>query len=119
MRDAGWELKLLELDGGRCPFEDWYRGIRHKQTRLRIAARLFRVQTGNMGDCKPLAQWVFELRLNFGPGYRIYFAQYGQTLVVLLAGGDKSTQQRDIEAAQGMWESSKNAIERFQRNFRG
>ena len=113
------QLKVLETEGGRCPFEEWYRGLKDKQTRIRVLARLTRVQTGNMGDCKPVGQEVFELRLDFGPGYRIYFARHRDVVIVLLAGGDKRAQQKDIDAARSLWESNKHAVERFQRDFRG
>lgn len=66
----------------------------------RILARLGRVRRGSLGDCKPVGAGVSELRVDHGPGYRVYFAQRGQTLVVLLCGGDKRTQDRDIRLAR-------------------
>lgn len=66
---------------------------------MRIDARIRRLSLGNFGDVKPVGEGVSELRIDYGPGYRVYFAQRGQTLVVLLAGGDKKTQDRDIKKA--------------------
>lgn len=71
--------------------------------RRRILQRLRRVEVGNYGDYKSLKDGVFELRLMFGSGYRIYFAEQGETVVILLCGGDKSTQPKDIESAKNYW----------------
>jgi putative addiction module killer protein len=111
------EIKMLALEGGRCPFEEWYAGLRDIGARTRIRARIMRLQSGNFGDCKSVGQGVHELRLDFGPGYRIYFARTRRTVVVLLAGGDKSTQERDIERAKQLWEEHRNVPERLQRDF--
>jgi putative addiction module killer protein len=73
--------------------------LRDRQARARINARIRRLSLGNFGDVKPIGEGVSELRIDFGPGYRVYFVQRGQTLVVLLAGGDKRTQDRDIKKA--------------------
>jgi len=67
--------------------------------RARILARVERLATGNPGDVKPVGEGVSELRIDYGPGYRVYYKQYGRGLVILLAGGDKSTQARDIKTA--------------------
>ncbi len=112
-------LKMLTLPSNRCPFEDWYRGFRDAPTRQRIRARLNRLMTRNFGDFKPVGGEVYEIRLDFGPGYRIYFARVGDILVVLLGGGDKSTQQKDIDRAIDMWKEHKNDAERFQNDFSG
>ena len=112
------ELKLLLNDNEQSPFEGWYRSLRSAETRARIRARLARVRLGNLGDHKILGG-IGELRLDFGPGYRLYFALSGTTIVVLLAGGDKSTQEADILKARQFWEENKDAVERFQRDFRG
>ncbi len=113
------ELKILVLDEDKSPFETWYAGIRDAQARARIRARLTRVEAGNLGDYKAVGEGVCELRINYGPGYRVYFAQSGQTLIILLAGGNKSSQETDILAARLLWKEHKDAIERFQRDFRG
>ncbi|MHB1374539.1 MAG: type II toxin-antitoxin system RelE/ParE family toxin [Thauera sp.] len=80
-------------------FDRWYDGLRDRQGRVRIAARLRRVELGNFGDVKPVGSGVSELRIDCGPGYRVYLTQRGLEVVILLAGGDKSTQSKDIEAA--------------------
>ena len=80
-------------------FDHWYDGLRDRQGRARIAARLRRVELGNFGDVKPLGSGVSELRIDYGPGYRVYLTQRGLEVVILLAGGDKRTQSKDIEAA--------------------
>ena len=101
-------VKKLILDNGHSPFDDWVRSIKDTSTRARIQRRLERIGTGNLGDAKPVGGEVFELRLDFGPGYRIYFGRVGATLVVLIGGGDKSTQQRDIDRAIKLWEDFSN-----------
>ncbi len=83
-------------------FAKWLRGLRDMQARARIQMRLDRIERGLFGDVKPLGEGVSELRIDHGPGYRIYFVQRGQVLVVLLCGGDKATQARDISAAKAM-----------------
>ena len=77
----------------------WFAGLRDRQAKARINARIRRLSLGNPGDVRPVGEGVSELRIDYGPGYRVYFVQRGQTLVVLLAGGDKDTQNRDIEMA--------------------
>ncbi|MBT9332681.1 type II toxin-antitoxin system RelE/ParE family toxin [Paracidobacterium acidisoli] len=81
-------------------FSVWLRGLRDAQARARIAARIRRLAFGNPGDVKPVGDGVSELRIHYGPGYRVYFIQRGTVLIVLLCGGDKSTQDKDIEAAK-------------------
>ena len=77
----------------------WLDGLRDIQARARIQARIERLATGNPGDVEPVGEGVSELRINYGPGYRVYFKKRGRELIVLLAGGDKSTQAKDIKAA--------------------
>lgn len=80
-------------------FRAWLNALRDTQARLRIAARLRRVENGHLGDVKLVGNGVFELRLDFGPGYRICFVKRGGSIVVLLCGGDKSSQRGDIQRA--------------------
>lgn len=80
-------------------FSKWLRGLRDRQARARIQTRIDRLQLGLAGDVKPVGEGVSELRIDYGPGYRIYFAQRGRALVILLAGGDKRTQDTDIKKA--------------------
>jgi putative addiction module killer protein len=80
-------------------YAEWFKRLRDRQARARINTRIRRLSLGNPGDVKPVAEGVSELRIDYGPGYRVYFVQRGQTLVILLAGGDKRTQDRDIKTA--------------------
>lgn len=81
-------------------FDKWIRKLKDKQGRLRILKRIDRLANGNPGDVAPVGRGVSELRLDVGPGYRVYYLQGNDVLVLLLCGGDKSTQQKDIEKAQ-------------------
>lgn len=78
----------------------WFAKLKDRQARVRIDIRIRRLSLGNPGDVKPLGEGVSELRIDYGPGYRIYFTQRGQQLIFLLAGGDKRTQSQDIALAQ-------------------
>jgi len=80
-------------------YSRWYNNLRDRQARARIDVRIRRLSLGNPGDVKPVGEGVSELRIDYGPGYRIYFVRHGQTLIILLAGGDKDTQDRDIKTA--------------------
>jgi putative addiction module killer protein len=81
-------------------FQDWLDGLRDLRAQVRIAARLRLAEAGSLGDWKPVGGDVSEMRVDFGPGYRLYFTRQGSILIVILAGGDKSTQARDIKRAQ-------------------
>jgi putative addiction module killer protein len=80
-------------------FAQWLDGLRDIQARARVQARIERLAAGNPGDVEPVGEGVSELRINYGPGYRVYFKQRGQELIILLAGGDKASQSKDIKAA--------------------
>lgn len=97
------ELQFHRTQNGREPFTEWLESIRDQKTRTRIRGRLDRLETGNFGDCQSVGSGVFELRLNFGAGYRIYFGEVDNTIVLLLCGGDKSSQTRDVERAKTYW----------------
>lgn len=80
-------------------FDEWFNHLKDQKTKRRLQARIDRVEEGHFGDVKPVGDGVSELRFFFGAGYRIYFCQRGQQIIILLAGGDKSSQQHDIEIA--------------------
>jgi len=94
------EIRQFVTDGGRVPFQEWRRGLKDPTVRQRVDTRLGRIRDGNLGDYRDLGEGLLEFRLTFGPGYRIYFARTEQAVVVLLAGGDKGSQSRDIELAR-------------------
>ena len=81
-------------------FQRWLDAVRDRRAQVRIAARLRIAEAGNLGDWKSVGGEVSEMRVNFGPGYRLYFSRRGSILIVMLAGGDKSTQTKDIKRAQ-------------------
>jgi putative addiction module killer protein len=97
------EVVAFRMRDGKVPFEQWLDELNDKRAVARVLARLARVRQGNPGDCKPVGDGVSELRVDYGPGYRVYFGQKGRTLVVLLCGGDKRTQERDIRRAKQFW----------------
>lgn len=83
-------------------YADWFSSLRDRTARTRIDIRIRRLSLGNAGDVKPVGQGVSELRVDHGPGYRVYFIQKGNVYVVLLAGGDKSIQDRDLREAKAL-----------------
>lgn len=83
-------------------FDAWLTGLSDRMTRMRLLKRLAKVRTGNLGDHAPVGEGVWELREFFGPGWRMYYVHDGSTIILMLGGGDKSTQQRDIERAKEM-----------------
>lgn len=83
-------------------FNAWFAGLKDKQAAVRIQVRIDRAEDGNFGDCAPVGEGVSEMRIHHGPGYRVYFTQRGMDIVILLAGGDKATQSRDIKTALGI-----------------
>ncbi|TKR56566.1 type II toxin-antitoxin system RelE/ParE family toxin [Allopusillimonas ginsengisoli] len=93
---------------GHDPFIKWLTGLADRQARARILTRLNRLAGGNFGDCKPIYGGVWELRIKWGAGYRVYYAQAGKQLILLLAGGDKRTQKADINAAILHWQEWQN-----------
>jgi putative addiction module killer protein len=88
---------------GNEPFKDWINRLRDARTRRRIWQRLRRLEQGNYGDCESLGNGVFELRLFFGPGFRVYFGEENDQIVIILCGGDKSSQTRNIKTAKQYW----------------
>ncbi len=89
-------------------FDDWLNGLKDSMTIRRLARRLEKVEGGNFGDIKSVSEGVWEMREHFGSGWRMYYIQQGEVLIVMLGGGDKSTQQRDIEKAIELSETLEN-----------
>jgi len=101
------QLYYYQTAAGEKPFVQWLAGLTDRQARVRIEARLARVAAGNFGDVEPVGEGVQELRIDWGPGYRVYFSRVGQVIVLLLCGGDKRTQQKDIKRAKDYFEDYK------------
>lgn len=98
-----YEVEDYLTNAGRDPFQEWLAGLTDRQARARVLVRVQRMAAGHFGDCKPLQGGVWELRIDHGPGYRVYYARAGKRLILLLIGGDKSRQQADIGAAVDYW----------------
>ena len=97
------EIRQYQTAEGRTPFAEWLAALRDRRANQAIAARILRMQAGNRGDWKAIGAGIFELRIDTGPGYRVYCGQDGATLVLLLCAGDKRTQTKDIEHARDYW----------------
>lgn len=96
-------LKIYDTIEGKNPYLDWLKSLRDVSTIARIRARIDRIEEGNLGNHKSLGLGLFEFKFDFGPGYRIYFAVDGDEIILLLIGGDKGSQKRDIEKARQYW----------------
>lgn len=105
IRDTPIQVSVTES------FNAWLAGLRDGMARVLIADRIDRIAAGNLGDHKSLGNGVHELRVNHGPGYRLYFARHGQRVIFLLCGGDKGSQDRDIRTAQAVWKRLKEKME--------
>ena len=105
------ETKVLVYStrDGRCPLDEWLHALKNARARAKIRARIARLRMGNFGDCKPVGEGVHELRVHYGPGYRIYFGRQARAVVVLLCGGHKGRQPTDIARAQRYWREHRNA----------
>ena len=97
------KIQVHQTQNGREPFSQWLISLRDTKSQTRIRKRLDQIEGGNFGDCESVGGGVFEMRLHFGAGYRIYFGGISNTVVLLLCGGDKSSQARDIERAKTYW----------------
>lgn len=97
------EVRRYVNAAGKDVVGEWLGGLADARTRAKIAARIARLAAGNFGDCKPLGAGVSELRIDWGPGYRVYYARSGERIVLLLLGGDKRKQDADIKQAKEYW----------------
>ncbi len=102
-----FEIEYYVTNDGKRPFKAWLEGLKDVMGRAKIRVRLDRARLGNLGDTKPVGEGVQEMRVDYGPGYRVYFAIEGSRILLLLLGGEKSTQQRDIAAAREYWQDYK------------
>lgn len=108
MKKSGPKItRFYVAPSGKIPLIEWLEGLKDSATRLRIKRRLDRLELGNFGDCEPVGDGVSELRLFFGSGYRIYFAEKDDTLIILLCAGDKKSQKNDIKLAKTYWQELK------------
>lgn len=98
-----FEVQELVLPDGRMPFSEWLESLGGGKKQMIVDARIARFRAGNLGDHKSVGEGVFELRIDYGPGLRVYFGRRGQTVFILLGGGEKKTQARDIRRAQQLW----------------
>ena len=98
------EIQIITTD----KFEKWLRSIVDLRSRRKITLRIQRLKLGNFGDYKSVGKEIYELRIHFGPGYRVYFAKKQELFVILLVGGDKSSQSKDITQSQLLWQEIKN-----------
>jgi putative addiction module killer protein len=98
------EIRRYVTEKGTDVIGEWLAELKDARTRAKVAARIARLATGNFGDCKPIRSGVWELRINWGPGYRVYYAMAERTCVLLLCGGDKRRQAVDIKRAIEYWE---------------
>ena len=96
------QISIYVKENGDSPFDDWLEGL-DEQVQARIMKRFLRIEQGNFGDYKPLGDEVYELKYRFGPGYRAYYGQKDDVIVLLLCGGDKSTQRKDVKKAKKYW----------------
>lgn len=101
------EVRIYQNEHENEPFSEWLNALKDAVTRRRIRKRLRRIERGNLGDFGSVGDGVFELRIHFGPGYRIYYGYIDEETILLLAGGDKSSQARDIQTAKHYWAEHK------------
>ena len=98
-----YEIQDFLQPDGTDPYSIWLRGLVDRKARARVVVRVGRMAGGNFGECKPVGDGFWELRVDWGPGYRVYYAMAGKRLLLLLAGGDKRKQQMDIDTAISRW----------------
>jgi len=110
MQTFPYELDYYVTSAGKKPFKEWLEGLRDVSGRAKIRVRLDRARLGNLGDNRSVGEGVHELRVDYGPGYRVYYALEGSRLILLILGGDKSSQERDIARAKEYWRDQQRRI---------
>ena len=104
------EIRRYVSAGGKDVIGEWLSGLKDTQARARIAVRIDRLRAGNFGDCKPIREGVWEMRIDYGPGYRVYYGMLGKHCVLLLCGGDKRKQTSDIDRAAAYFSEHRNRM---------
>lgn len=107
MLQKRWAIYYKDSKSGREPAKEWIASLKDKMGKAKIMARIARAEVGNFGKWRSVGDGVFELKIDYGPGYRIYYALDGNEVILLLVGGDKSTQSKDIKLAKELWMSHK------------
>jgi putative addiction module killer protein len=102
-----YRIQYYTAPNGVEPVKDWIDGLRDKNAQARIISRIDRLGSGLFGDCEPISNGVHELRIHIGKGYRVYFGNEGENIILLLEGGNKKTQKRDIKSALDNWDEYK------------
>ena len=97
------KVEFYVTANGKTPFMEWLESLKDIKARAQIKKRLRRTELGNLGEYNSIGQGVYEMKIHFGPGYRVYFGMEGQRLVILLCGGDKGTQSKDVKLAHEYW----------------
>lgn len=108
-----FEVEIYETSRGKRPFDTWFEDIREYNSRAKILTRIDRLKVGNFGDCKSVGDHVCELRIHYGPGFRIYYSKIGNKLILLLCGGNKSSQTKDINKAKEYLEDYQNREKKY------
>ncbi|MFA6550909.1 MAG: type II toxin-antitoxin system RelE/ParE family toxin [Patescibacteria group bacterium] len=106
----GQNVQIYQDENGKLPFIEWLESIKDLIIKARIKNRIARIELGNFGDCKPIKAGIYELRLHFGSGYRVYFGKINNSIVLLLCGGDKSSQIKNIKQAIQYWKNFKKSL---------
>ena len=101
------QIRIYQTKDKESPFENWLDNLNDINAKARILQRIDRIALGNFGDCEPVGDGVHEVRIDYGPGYRIYFGNDGKMLVILLCGGTKRNQEKDIRKAKEYWQDYK------------
>lgn len=104
MSEPEWKIHDYVAVNGRIPYREWFETLRDFRAQTIIDVRLARLRLGNFGKCEPVGLGIFELKIYYGPGYRIYFGKKANRVLLLLYGGDKSTQRKDIQTAYRYWQ---------------
>jgi putative addiction module killer protein len=118
MIDQPKTLRVYSTSDGRKPFQEWLDSLTDYDAQARVLVRLERVRLGSLGDWKSVGEGVQELRINVGPGYRVYFGQDGKLIVILLCGGKKATQRKDIADAKRYWQDYRSRKDAKKRTIR-